>query len=97
MPIVDGKTVIPLGAGQSGLQYKSDKKIRKKSYVMVAGHGRKGRKYIGGMTLTGDSIDKVEKDLWRAREHFGLNISDTLRIALRLTVKAIEEGRFNVA
>lgn len=44
----------------------------------------------------GNNIKATEADLKVVREHFGTNITDSFRVALRLTAQAIRKGRLSL-
>lgn len=88
MPIVDGKRRIETVHAEPQYVNPPNSKTTFKASV--------GGKAIVNLSVINGAVEKVEADLAVVREHFGLNISDSLKTSLHLVANAIREGRLNV-
>lgn len=82
MPVVDGNRRVNLEPYRDA--HCADKRSVRKNFQITNGLSLGAR---------GKTIRKVQSDMALVREHFGLNISDSLRIALHLTAKAIRANK----
>lgn len=85
MPVVNGKRVVNLEPHRSA---HVDLPSRRKNFCMRTDNGNQV-----SLTARGPTIDYVQRDLALVRTHFGLNISDSMRVALHLTAEAIRADK----